>query len=79
MEAVLIPGDLQRLKTRSYSGTEYRRGQFALFITRHDDGHAYVEFHRCSPQEFQNPCSEAEIQAVIDAFMGMELPEPNDA
>lgn len=67
------PEGLEQFHYRNYTGTEYRRGRFSLFITQHEDGHVYVEIHRCSPQDFQEPCTEAEISAAIKAFLALEV------
>ena len=57
---------------RKYHGIEYRKGNFSLFVTSFDDGHSYIEIHRCSPQQFQEPCTEAEISEAMRVFDAME-------
>lgn len=68
-----IGGGGMTTNTRKYFGTEYRRGNFSLFVTEFDDGHSYIEIHRCSPQRFQAPCSEAEISEAMRLFEDMAV------
>ena len=63
------------MDTRKYHGVEHRHGNFSLFVTEFEDGHAYIEIHRCSPQKYQEPCTEAEIAEAMALFEKMAIEE----